>query len=254
MSTPEEVAAYYDRMTSSYLNTYGPIIQAYRPTDDELLNEHILRSVNLEDGMKVLDAGCGVAGPALSFAKRKNVDIDAITISEVQVAEGLKSIEKALVKGRINLKVGDYHQLEDMYTNDTFDVVLFLESLGHSHDPSRVISSCYSILKPGGCIYIKDFYPLVIPASKRKEKQDRIIERINEAYSYNVLDLNQTLTNLRQAGFEIDFIRRFEFEDDIKARSAFEDVNGIKLYDGEPEFRIAEWLEIKCTKPVFPLF
>ncbi len=81
-----------------------------------------------------------------------------------------------------------------------------------------------------------------------------MIGRVNQHYLYNTLDLNNTITSLREAGFEIDFISKFRFSDDISARSAFERANQIDLYEGQPEFRIAEWLEIKCKKPEFGLF
>ena len=253
-NSPKIVEAYYDKMTESYLNTYGKTIQAYRPSNADELLQHVLEQTGIEDGMRVLDVGCGVAGPAVYFASAKAASIDGITISQVQIDEGIKEVSKANLRGSVSLTKGDFHDLKKHYEAGEYDVILYLESLGHSHDSHSVINSTFNLLKPGGCIYIKDFYPLEITDETKRKHHQAVIDRINDAYSYNVLDLHDTITGLRQSGFEIDFVKRFEFSDDIEARSAFESVNGIDLYDGESEFIVAEWLEIKCTKPVHSLF
>ncbi len=250
----EKVEKYYDRTTASYLATYGSTIQAYRPSNAEDLHQHVLDVTGIDDGMDVLDVGCGVAGPAVFFASKKAAKIEGITISQVQINEGSKAVSKANLKGSVILTKGDFHNLKDYYENTQFDVVLFLESLGHSIATDGVLKDAFDLVKPGGCIYIKDFYPLEIDDETTRAKHQAVLDRINEAYSYNVLDLNDTLKGIRRAGFEIDFVKRFEFADDIEARSAFETANGIDLYEGQSEFIVAEWLEIKCTKPVHPLF
>lgn len=252
--SPQDIGDYYDRHTQSYLSTYGDTLQAFRPKDDSELNLYLIQQIGIEDGQRILDAGCGLAGPAISFAKQKRITIDAITVSETQYRLACQKIRETSLLGSIYLKKGDFHELKNHYANEMFDSILFLEALGHSHDPDTVIKDGFNLLKKGGVIYIKDFYPLQIPNHDKKQKVERVIDLVNQNYHYNTLDLNSTITSLREAGFEIDFIKKFGFLDDISARSAFERDNKIDLYEGQPEFRIAEWLEIKCRKPEFDLF
>jgi hypothetical protein len=54
---------------------------------------------------------------------------------------------------------------------------------------------------------------------------------------------------LRSAGYEIEFVRKFRFRDDIGIRFRFEHQAGIDIFEGKPEFAPAEWLEILCIKP-----
>lgn len=251
----KDVASYYDRHTDSYLKTYGRTFQAFRPKDEDKLHDYLIEAAAIEHGHRVLDAGCGVAGPAIAFAQRKRILIDGITISAFQHEQGMKQLNgHCQLVGRVSLNVGDFHRMTDYYDDETFDRILFLESLGHSHNPDKVIRDSYRLLKKGGMIYIKDFYPLQIPDEQKSKRLRDVIDRIDEHYCYSTLDLNQTISSLRQTGFAIDFIKKFGFVDDTSVRSAFELENGLDLYNGSPEFRIAEWLEIRCCKPEFELF
>lgn len=250
----EVVSDYYDRFTKSYVDTYGTTLQAFRPVDEEELHRYVMEQVEMKDGQCILDAGCGVAGPALAFVQQKQVEIHGITISKVQFDEAISRLSRERLKGTVHLCCGDFHKLKKYYKEGSFDTILFLEALGHSHDPDSVIRDSYDLLKKGGLIYIKDFYPLEIRDPEKSRIHLQVIERINEAYRYSTLDLTRTISSLRQAGFEIEFIKKFQFKDDIAARSDFEAANGIDLYQGRAEFRIAEWLEIRCRKPEYPLF
>lgn len=51
-----------------------------------------------------------------------------------------------------------------------------------------------------------------------------------------------------KVGFKIQFIQAFDFRDDITIRSIFENKNKIDIFEGQPEFFPADWLEIKCLK------
>src|SRR6187402_522398 len=104
----KEVEEYYNSNTAEYLSSYGKIIQAARPTSDNEFIKHISENIGIEDGMHILDAGCGVCGPAVEFAKLKKITIDAVTISEVQVLEARKHISENNLDLSINVKKGDF--------------------------------------------------------------------------------------------------------------------------------------------------
>ena len=111
------------------------------------------------------------------------------------------------------------------------------------------------MLKKGGSIYIKDFFPFEIKDKILRAQHEKIIKRINIEYQYNVLNLNDITKSLRSQGLQINYIRKFNFIDDIAARSAFEKENDIMLFKkDETEFRVAEWLEMKFDNPIHNLF
>jgi cyclopropane fatty-acyl-phospholipid synthase-like methyltransferase len=246
----EVVADYYDQHTAGYMTTYGEAIQAFRPTDIKTLYNYLIQSIGLKNGMHILDAGCGIGGPATYFAKKLKLDIKGITISKVQADMAKEHIKKQWwLRGKVDILQGDYHKLQDYFPSNAFDGILFLESLGHAHDLKRVIHQAYATLKSGGFIYIKDFFPFEKTDHEEQRKYQWVVDRINTAYAYNVLDLNELIQTIRRQGFEIAFIKKFDFKDDIQARAAFEEMCQIDLFGGLQEFRVAEWLEIKCIKP-----
>lgn len=247
----DQVAAYYDKYQQGYNDTYGDMIQAFRPSDTNVLMQYICNSAGINGSMRILDAGCGTGGPAVWIAKHfPEVSIQGVTISDVQVAQAEQRIEQLNLRGRVNIEKGDYHELAAKFGKDSFDVVLFLESLGHAADAGRVIKQAYEVLSPGGCIYIKDFYYKQPDNEYWAGRVKKTIENINRLYSYNVLNLTDTIIAARAAGFDVEYIRKFDFNDDIAIRASFETLFGIDIFGGEPEFYPAEWLEIKFVKPL----
>lgn len=247
----EAVAAYYDEYQQGYNDTYGDMIQAFRPADTNALMQYLCSSAALQNGQKVLDAGCGTGGPAVWIAKQySGINIAGVTISDVQVAQANERIAANQLQDRVKISKGDFHELSATFNSQSFDVVLFLESLGHAGQPAQVIKQAYEVLKPGGHIYIKDFYYKQPEDAYWKQRVEKVIDNINRLYSYNVLNLTDTIIAARAAGFDIEFIRKFGFDDDIAIRVAFESRFGIDIFGGEQEFYPAEWLEIKFIKPL----
>lgn len=247
--TPERVREYYNRFTGKYLELYGEVIQAFRPGRTKDLLKYIANSAGLKKNMRIVDAGCGVCGPAVFFADNYKVHVDAVTISDVQQQEGERRVANARLKEKVRVVCGDYHELTAYFQQGAYDAVLFLESLGHAEDPAKVIREAAALLKPGGFIYIKDFYRKEVDDPEFQARIDQVIHNMNVHYTYNTLRLTPVIEALRKPGLEIDFIRKFAFNDDTSVRAAFESDLKIDIFEGLPEFYPAEWLEIRCVKP-----
>jgi cyclopropane fatty-acyl-phospholipid synthase-like methyltransferase len=89
-----QVGDFYNKNHDAFIKVYGEVIQAFRTNNlDNILNSQI-ESIGLKEGQHVLDAGCGVCGPARYFAKKTGCNIDAVTISEVQLKAANKHIQQ----------------------------------------------------------------------------------------------------------------------------------------------------------------
>jgi cyclopropane fatty-acyl-phospholipid synthase-like methyltransferase len=88
--TSNDVRDFYNRYTDKFLQVYGEVIQAFRTKDVSKLLAYEMESMGLEAGNEVLDAGCGVGAPAIYFAQQLPVQIEAVTISDVQAKQAQK--------------------------------------------------------------------------------------------------------------------------------------------------------------------
>lgn len=256
-STPEKVGQYYNQTTDKFIEVYGEIIQAFRTRNVNDYLDYTLINARIKSGMKLLDAGCGVAGPACYFAKKiPHLHIDACTISEIQLQIAQEKIESENVQKSIFLKCADYHDIHNLYPTASFDRVYFLESFGHSNNKSLLIQSVWEVLKPGGMIYIKDLFRREVEDEWQQLHINHICEQINEAYQYQIADLNTIVSLLRKKGYLIHYIKIPEL-----VRSTFEnltisndfqnlfDIGKIKTWD-DYVFPI-DFFEILAEKPAF---
>jgi len=120
MDTSERVAQFYDRHALTYFQAGEHIIQAMQLEDREAFLDYLLDKISIVDGMRLLDAGCGIAGPAISFALRKDVEIDCVTISSEEVRIGRACAEEKGVLSRVRIAQGDYHELGSIYPPASF--------------------------------------------------------------------------------------------------------------------------------------
>ncbi len=206
-SKPAEVGNFYNQHTDKFLEVYGEIIQAFRTTDISVYLDYTVQNAELKDGLRILDAGCGVGGPATYFASRLDVEVEGLTISPYQVEKSKEIVSARQLKGKVNIQLGDYHDLETIYGPERFDRVMFLESFGHSNDKARLIEQAWKVLRPGGMLYIKDLFKREAPTPEDGAKIDAIVKAINDAYCYQVADLYEVLKVMRRLNFLVLFVK-----------------------------------------------
>lgn len=199
----KKVQAYYDKFNEAYLKYLGPTIQAALVDTGEnrpgakASNLHLARRAGIKSGLRVLDAGCGVAGPAVDIAGETNgLSIDGITISASQALTARKRIRDAGLEDRIQIQVADYHALP--YNGAIFDLAIFFESSGYSQDPHLLFREIFRVLRPGGSLYIKDLYRRPEPLTEFERKEMAMHDRL---FVHRTPELSDTLCAIRAAGF-----------------------------------------------------
>ena len=252
------VGRFYDQHHDSFMRVYGDVIQAFRTRDVRHLLDYQLGSIGFKAGQRALDAGCGVAAPAIHFARQADVRIDAITISEKQCEAARRRVRDEGLSDRVTVVCGDYHRLADRFPGQAYDVVYFLESFGHSRDKRRLIEACWEVLRPGGTLYIKDLFRRVPLRPEHAVRIEREIGRIEDAYRYQIGDLNEVLDQLRGRGFVLDRLQSVDLDledfEDLAISNEFQELTGIaRIHDWEQYVFPVDFFEVKCTKPEFSL-
>jgi len=236
--TPSEVGNYYDTWFDTYEDVYGDTIQSYRSEHLELLHDYIMKSIGLKDGMLICDAGCGVGGPAIFFASKLNIHIEAVNISEKQFAAAQENIKIKGLADRITVKKGDYHHLNKIYPENYFDAVIFLESFGHAQNHRTLLSNAAKVVKDGGVIYIKDYFKKDLPKSLFQKKLIKMgLKNMDHYYRYNTPDLYHTIYIMRRLNFELRWLKIPDIPqwDNNKVIQEFHLKNNIAFYNNKDE-------------------
>jgi SAM-dependent methyltransferase len=160
----DHTARFYDRWTELFLRGFGPVFQAGTLRTGEPPHEDPERSVlalaeraGIADGDRVLDAGCGVGGPAGIIARRyPGCRIDGVTNSGTQADIGRQRLVDADLADRVSIHLADYQELP--FPDGVFDVVVFFESTGYATDIDRMYREAGRVLEPGGRLYVKDVF------------------------------------------------------------------------------------------------
>lgn len=125
---------------------------------EALLNENkvLAKLANITSNDYVLDIGCGYGTTSIWLAKNIGCKVVGITISQRQVDEANKMAKKQGVSHLTDFKVMDFHNID--LPENSFDVVIAIESICHSSEQPKVLEEIYRMLKPKGRLAIADGY------------------------------------------------------------------------------------------------
>ena len=93
--------------------------------------QKLIDLLNVKDGNKVLEIGCGWGGFSEYLAKNYNVSIDCITISKKQFEFTKKRISDAGLNNKVNVLFLDYRDLQDKY--DKIVSIEMIEAVGENY-------------------------------------------------------------------------------------------------------------------------
>lgn len=224
------VESHYDRYLGNYRDAYGTIFQAEVGDNPEAFFDWLAEQMELSDGMQLLDAGCGIAGPALELVKRHDLEILGITLGEKVAREAGDAVRAAGRESSIRVVDGDFHDMEAIAGGRHFDRVYFLESIGHSYDLPRLLKSVYAVLKPGGLLIAKDWFKLPVDdAPDMGEPRRELCRAMYEEYLYLTYERPEWMRMLREAGFEVRLAQRFKLPGaPLACRKAFDAAVGFQ--------------------------
>jgi len=152
--------------------------------------------LGLRAGERVLDAGCGVGGPAVQLHREFGVRVTGVTISAVQATEATARAAEAGVGGSVDFQHGDYRSLR--FADGSFDAVVAIESLMHAADLGEALAELRRTLRPGGRLGISDI------TREAALSGDRAAEFAKTFQVAQLLSLGEWTDALRAAGFVVE--------------------------------------------------
>ena len=112
------------------------------------------RRVGIEKDCRVLDAGCGLGGPARYLAETFGCHVTGVDLTPSYVAVTNLLTAKAGLESLVNAQVGDLTNLE--FPSGWFDLVWTQHVVMNIHDREALYRELRRVLKPGGRLAFYD--------------------------------------------------------------------------------------------------
>jgi tocopherol O-methyltransferase len=206
-----DIIKYYDQCEIDYkwlwhLNNQSAMHYGYWHPDTRLLrealdnlNEYVLEKLDVTPGQRILDAGCGVGGTSLYLAKRLNVSVSGITLSEKQVQNANRRAEQFELMGNANFSVQDY--CHTSFKEDSFDKVYGIESICHASEKLDFLKEAYRVTKSGGHLVVSDFFE----ADNLTAKEDKLLmKKWADSWAIPAFEpLSSFIAKANEAGFTL---------------------------------------------------
>ncbi|MFB7588218.1 class I SAM-dependent methyltransferase [Streptomyces sp. NPDC056169] len=159
----------------------------------------IARKLNLKEGDRLLDVGCGWGSMALHAAREYGARVVGVTLSREQAAYARKRVADEGLTDLVEIRVQDYRDVAD----GPYDAI---SSIGMAEHVGAVkyreyADTLYGLLKPGGRL-------LNHQISRRPEPDEEAyeIDPFIDAYVFpdgELAPMGRTLSTLEDAGFEV---------------------------------------------------
>lgn len=77
--------------------------------------------MQLKPGMRVLDVGCGVGGPAREICRFSDANITGVNNNDFQIERARRKTAKAGLSSKVNFVKGDFMKLSEQFGENSFD-------------------------------------------------------------------------------------------------------------------------------------
>ncbi len=77
--------------------------------------DHIVKKLDIKQGQKILEVGCGWGGMALEIAKQKGCEVTGISLSKNQINYCKKKSKELGLDNQVNFELADYREIKGEY-------------------------------------------------------------------------------------------------------------------------------------------
>jgi cyclopropane-fatty-acyl-phospholipid synthase len=154
----QAIAHHYDVSNRFYELVLGPSMTyscAVWPRPDATLEEAqaakydpICRKLDLREGMRLLDVGCGWGGMAMHAARNHGASVVGVTVSRRQVEWAQKAVADTGLADRVEIRLQDYRDVRD----GLFDAISSIGMFEHVglRNLGLYFRRLHRLLRPGG--------------------------------------------------------------------------------------------------------
>ncbi|ORX69203.1 sterol 24-C-methyltransferase [Linderina pennispora] len=200
---------YYNLATDFYEYGWGESFHFARKAIGETLresirrHEHILFSAaRIKPGMKVLDVGCGVGGPARECIRFSGAHVTGLNNNDYQIQRANIYAKKNQQEHLSTFVKGDFMHMP--FEENSFDAVYAIEATCHAPKLEGVYSQMYKVLKPGGYFAIYEWC-LTDKFDENNELHKKVALEVEHGDGIaKLFSTDVALQAAKNAGFEIE--------------------------------------------------
>jgi cyclopropane fatty-acyl-phospholipid synthase-like methyltransferase len=115
--------------------------------------DEAIATLGLKPGMRVLDIGSGIGGPARYIAARSGAHVTALELQPDLDALAAELTQRCGLSNLVEHRCGNI--LDGL--GETYDAVVSFLCFLHIADRTRLLAACRAVLAMGGGMYIEDF-------------------------------------------------------------------------------------------------
>ncbi|KAL4932347.1 sterol 24-C-methyltransferase [Aspergillus undulatus] len=165
-------------------------------------HEHYLaHQMGIKPGMKVLDVGCGVGGPAREIVKFTDANVVGFNNNDYQIQRATRYAEREGLSDKLSFVKGDFMQMQ--FPDNSFDAVYAIEATVHAPELVGVYKEIQRVLKPGGIFGVYEW--LMTDEYDNDNQEHRTIRLGIEQGDgiSNMVKVSEGLKAIKDAGLEL---------------------------------------------------
>ncbi|MEP7198660.1 MAG: class I SAM-dependent methyltransferase, partial [Chloroflexota bacterium] len=198
----EQPARFFQAFTGGEWNAYSCNLWDTATNDTESQEAKLdlmAQYMNLKPGYRILDVGCGWAGPLTYLCQKYDVRGVGLTLSSQQK----RFADERIARLGVDTQVIECHWRE-FQDAEGFDAIYTDEVIVHFHNLDEFFAKCHALLKPHGRMVNKELH-FTHPSHARLTRATALISEIY-GYTGNYRTLAEELTLVNQAGFETHLV------------------------------------------------
>lgn len=149
------VQAYFARVTEAYRQVRGDCFHLALFAGAEALREALITTEcmladegGFRSGMRILDIGCGLGGPAVNIAEYSGAHIYGVNLVASQLTAAQQRAAARGFADYVHVACADGMHLP--FPDGVFDCVYHLDAGRYMPDKARLYAECSRVLRPGG--------------------------------------------------------------------------------------------------------